>query len=104
MDKDATSPPADGNLALAIAEISNICIAVGVTEEMLPLEVERALIYHLRTFYDLGAMSTDKLVRDLRAQLEIARRETSFSKQETEARDQEIEMLRRVLYTTKVVP
>jgi hypothetical protein len=66
---------------LAISEISNLCLALGVTQDQLPIEIERVLVYHLRHFYDLGAMSTEALVVDLRHKLEDAQREVYRLKQ-----------------------
>lgn len=102
MTSGKTQPPAaDGKLALAIAEISNLCLTLGVTNDQLPIEIERVLVYHLRHFYDLGSMATEKLMWDMRQEMATLSHDLYQAKSELEVCRKEVYKLKQLLYSNK---
>lgn len=84
-------------MSLAIAEISNVLMAIGVLICPLPLEADRIIAYHLRRFFDMGVAASGTQVKYMRAQIEERDMRIRALEMEVTGMQQELSLLRRAV-------
>jgi hypothetical protein len=57
-------------MALAVAELSNLLQAMGLTRESLPLDAERMLTRHFTHYFELGQRSSERTIYQLKRDIE----------------------------------